>query len=131
MYVDSRVRTRDSISDSDFKLEIKEALDLPDNTVCYADDISIPHTWRISESHNNKCYIISKMGYLVHTSFANRWDPCILTLPEGNYTGSNRASAIQGLLNGFAVTFDVDVVSNITRGTISIETKSEGMDSHT
>ena len=33
-YVDSRFRTRDSISDSDFKIELKEALDLPDNAVC-------------------------------------------------------------------------------------------------
>ena len=34
-YVDSRFRTRDSNSDSDFKFELKEPLDLPDNTVCY------------------------------------------------------------------------------------------------
>ena len=47
-----------------FKGELKEALDLPDNTVCYIDDISIPHTWRTVESHNNKFYIIFKMMYL-------------------------------------------------------------------
>ena len=46
------------------KLELKEPLDLPDNTACYVDDISIPHTWRTIESHNNKFYIISKMVYL-------------------------------------------------------------------
>ena len=50
-YVDSRFRTRGSNSDSDFKFELKEALGLPDNTVCYIDDISIPHTWRTIESH--------------------------------------------------------------------------------
>ena len=55
-YVDSRFRTGDSISDSDFTFELKEALDLPDNTVCYIDDISIPHTWRTIEPHNNKFY---------------------------------------------------------------------------
>ena len=43
-----------------FKFELKEALGLPDNTVCYIDDLSIPHTWRTIESHNNKFYIISK-----------------------------------------------------------------------
>ena len=43
-----------------FKFELKEALDLPDNTVCYIDDISIPHTWRTIVSHNNKFYIIFK-----------------------------------------------------------------------
>ena len=42
------------------KFELNQALDLPDNTVCYVDDISIPHAWRTIESHNNKFYIILK-----------------------------------------------------------------------
>ena len=33
-YVDSRYKSNGSVSNSDFKFEIKEALDLPDNTVC-------------------------------------------------------------------------------------------------
>ena len=57
-YVDSRFRTRDPNSDSDFKIDLKEPLVLPDNTVCYIDDISIPHTYRTIESHNNEFYII-------------------------------------------------------------------------
>ena len=55
-YVDSRFRTRDSNSDSDFMFELKEPLDIPDNTVCYVDGISIPRTWRTIESHNNKFF---------------------------------------------------------------------------
>ena len=46
VYVDSRFRTNDSDSSSDFKFELTEALDLADNAACYVDDISIPHTWR-------------------------------------------------------------------------------------
>ena len=53
-YVDSRFRTRDANSDSDFKSELKGALDLLDNTVCYIDGISIPHTGRTAESHNSR-----------------------------------------------------------------------------
>ena len=64
-YDDSRFRTRDSNSDSDFKIELKEPLDLPDNTVWYVDGISIPHAWRTIESHNNKCCICFKMEYLI------------------------------------------------------------------
>ena len=60
-YVDSIFKTRDSNSDSGFNIELKEALDLPGNAVCYVDDISIPHTWRTIESHN-KFYIFSKMN---------------------------------------------------------------------
>ena len=59
-YIDGRFRTFDSISDRDFKFESKEHLDSPDNIVCYVDDISIPHTWRTIESHNNKFYTILK-----------------------------------------------------------------------
>jgi hypothetical protein len=56
VYVDSRFRSKDSVSNSDFKFELNESLDLPDNTFCYVDDISIPHTWRTIESHDNKLY---------------------------------------------------------------------------
>ena len=40
------------------------------------------------------------------------------------------AAAIQELLNGFAVTFDFEVLYHSARGTITIEAKSEGMDEH-
>ena len=46
MYIDSRCKNNDSESNSGFKFELKEGLYLPDNTVCYVDDICIPHTWR-------------------------------------------------------------------------------------
>ena len=54
VYVDSRFRSKDSTSNIVFKSELNESLDLPDNTFCYVDDISIPHTWRTIESHDNK-----------------------------------------------------------------------------
>ena len=59
MYIDSRYKINDSVSNSDFKFEVKEALDLPDNTVCYIDDTSIPHTWYTVEEYNNQLYIAS------------------------------------------------------------------------
>ena len=133
-YVDSRFRTRDSNSDSDFKFELKEALDLPDNTVCYIDDISIPHTWRTIETHNNKFYIIFKMFYLAgggyETTEESNYNPYVLELPQGNYTGPQMAAAIQELLNGFALSFDFEVLYHSARGSITIEAKSEGNDSH-
>ena len=133
-YVDSRFRTRGSNSDSDFKFELKEALDLPDNTVRYIDDISIPHTWRTIESHSNKSYINSKMMYLASGGYditeEYDYDPFVLTLPEGNYTGPQMAAAIQELLNGFNVAFDFEVLYHPARGTTTVEAKSEGMGEH-
>ena len=58
------------------------------------------------------------------------YDPYVLTLPEGNYTGANLASGIQELLNVFAVTFGFEVLYLPARGAIAIEAKPEGMDSH-
>ena len=58
VYIDSRYKTNDSVRNSDFKFELREALDLSDNTVCYVDDTCIPHTWRTIESQNNKLYVI-------------------------------------------------------------------------
>ena len=45
VHIDSRYKTNGSVSDSGFKFELNEALGLGENTVCYIDDISIPHTW--------------------------------------------------------------------------------------
>ena len=115
--------------------ELKEPLDLPDNTVCYVDDISIPHTWRTIESHNNKFYTIFRMMYLAGGGTAiteeYNYDPYVLTLPEGNSTGPQLAAAIQELLNGFVVTFDFMVLYHPARGSITIEAKNdEGMAEH-
>ena len=45
VYIDSRYKAKEYVSNSGFKYEIKEHLALPDNTIWYIDDISIPHTW--------------------------------------------------------------------------------------
>ena len=45
VYIDSRFKTKDSVSNSHFKYELVESLQLPDNTVCYVDDVIIPHSY--------------------------------------------------------------------------------------
>ena len=133
-YVDSRFRTRDSNSDSDFNFGAKEPLALPDNTVCFVDDISIPHTRRTIESHDDGLYVTFKLEYFAgggyETTVEYICNPHVITLPEGNYTGAQMATAIPELPNGFAVTFDFEVLYQPAGGTITIEAKSEGMGSH-
>ena len=70
------------------------------------------------------------MEYLNGFEIVYRYGMFILILPGGNYTGTSLAAGIQGLLNGFAVTFNFEVAYHPARGTISIEAKSEGMGSH-
>ena len=55
VYIDSRYKISDSISNSEFKFEIK-TLDSGGNAVCYIDDISVPHTWYTTENYNNQLY---------------------------------------------------------------------------
>ena len=94
MYVDSRYRTNDSESNSDFQFELKEALDLPDNTECYIDEISIPHTWYTVEVNlNNTLYIITtRMEPGVNPTW---YHPLALKMTSGNYTGTSLARALQ------------------------------------
>ena len=127
VYVDSRFRTNDSDSNSDFTFELTEALDLADNAVCYVGDISIPHTWRTIESYNNKFYII------LRTTVANtggsatyNWFPYVITIPEGNYDGYRLATGMQDLLNSIQLNFTFDVKYNTATGSIKIEETTEG-----
>ena len=93
VYVDSRYKNNDSVSNSEFKFELKETLDLHDNTVCHIDDISIPHTWyTIEESLNNTLYIITTQ---MNTDTPNWYHTLALEIPSENYTGSSLAMALQ------------------------------------
>ena len=127
VYVDSRFRTNDSDSNSDFKFELNEALDLPDNTVCYVDDISIPHTWRTIESYNNKFYIILRTTVANPNGSATyNWIPYMITIPDGNYDGYRLASGMQDLLNSIEINFTFEVKYNTATGSIKIEETTEG-----
>ena len=91
VYINSIYKANDSVSNSDCKFKLQEALYLPDNTVCYIDDISIPHSWYTMEYFNNKLYIQRTYGGM-------RIDGTIITTPVGNYNASRLASTIQDLV---------------------------------
>ena len=67
-------------------------------------------------------------GYEITEEY--NYNPYVLTLPKGNYTGPQLATAIQELLNGFVTTFGFEVVYQLARGSTTIEAKSDGMGSH-
>ena len=54
VYVDTRFKTVDSKSDSDFFIELPRSLNVPDNTICYINDIVIPVSWSTVDARNNK-----------------------------------------------------------------------------
>jgi hypothetical protein len=58
IYIDSRYKTADSVSSSNFKIDLQTTLLFPENSVFYIDDISIPHSWYTVENDiNDRIYI--------------------------------------------------------------------------
>jgi len=122
VYVDSRYKTSDSVSNSDFKFEINEALDLPDNTYCYIDDICIPHTWYTIEDFNNTLYIVAKLYIHYGTTYAAPvYQGYALKLSNGNYTGLSLANEIQEILNATIPDLAFTCSYGIATGKISIK----------
>ena len=59
IYIDSKYRTYDSNSTSDFKIQLRENFEIPDNTVMYIHEIAIPNVMHtIEEDVNNFVYFV-------------------------------------------------------------------------
>ena len=122
VYVDSRYKSNDSVRNSDFKFEFKEALDLPDNTVCYIDDISIPHTWyTIEENMNNTLYIVTSQ---MNPDLPTWHHTLALEIPSGNYTGSSLAMALQTELQFAEPDHQFVCIYNYATGSITIRSSN-------
>ena len=72
VYIDSGYKTSDSISSSGLKFEIQERLGLSDNTVCYIDDMSIPHTWYTIGTYNNQLYVETTNNSITNATVITR-----------------------------------------------------------
>jgi hypothetical protein len=102
IYCDTKFRRFDSKSTSNFKIDLPQTIKLPDNCVCYIDDVSIPRTWYTVESGvNDKLYF--RLTQSVSTSYDHS-----ITLDSKHYNGSQFAAEIQSKITAAtagAVTF--------------------------
>ena len=55
VYIDSRFKTADSKSNSDFKYELTQSIQLPDTCCCFVDDVIIPVSW-FNSDENSKTF---------------------------------------------------------------------------
>ena len=117
VYNDSIFKTKDSKSNSEFKFELTHSIQLPDNCVCYIDDIIIPHTWYTIEDFNNKLYV---RGYDIGVFITDRTS----TIANQNYTGDLLAAAIQTALDVAFTSITYTVTYMPRKGTIKIETST-------
>ena len=84
VYIDTRYKTNDSISTSQFKIELPDTLALPHNTIFHLDDISIPHSWRtVEEDVNDTLYM---QVSVLDASLPDNTNTCkLVTLAPGHY----------------------------------------------
>lgn len=94
IYVDSRFRTNDSVSSSNFKFQLPESLLMPENCTFSITDVCIPHSWYTLEFNvNDMLYwhlkdIQANFHYMYQTSLDSR-----------NYSGTELATEIQLRMN--------------------------------
>lgn len=119
LYIDSRDRTPDSKSASNFKIELPNTVQMPDNTVFFVTDVCIPHVWQtIEENFNDKLYLYyhTPSGSLPAQLAVSNSQYVVIKIPEGNYTLASLETTLPTLLtnalNATARSFTSFVVSS-------------------
>jgi len=95
IYIDTKYKTKDSVSNSDFKIELPETVLLPEKCKAYLDEICIPHSfYTIEAGINDKFYL--------HTSTTAANPPLdywIITITSKTYTGADLAAELANQIN--------------------------------
>ena len=84
VYIDTRFKAKDSLSDSDFWVELPRSLNVPDDCVCYIDGVVSPASWSAVDARSNKLYLDVRIDNHFH-----RYR--VVMLPSQNYMGSTLA----------------------------------------
>ena len=60
LYIDSKARTKDSKSTTDFSIDLVESLSMPEGAAFQVCDVLIPHTWYLVDENHCKLYFFEK-----------------------------------------------------------------------
>ena len=108
IYIDSRFKSADSKSDSDFHVDLPQNMLMPDGCGFYLDDVSIPVSWYpIIADRNDHLY------YKVDGAAG------VVVVPEGNYNLGSLNTAIVNQLNAGGI--ETHFVANALTLTNEIE----------
>ena len=95
IYIDSKARTNDSKSTTNFSIDLIESLPMPEDATFIVADIIIPHTWYlISPDQNRSLYVKEDLGGGQSGQYLYE-----LEIPAGSYDGPSLESAISNALN--------------------------------
>ncbi len=101
VYIDTRFKTADSRSDSDFYVELPRTLNIPDKCACYIDDIVIPVSWNTIDERNQNLWLTIYIDGVVTVN--------TVTFVSGNYTGVTFTSAFQSKVNAALLEYELSV----------------------
>ena len=96
-YIDSRFRTANSKSESDFNVELPRSFNVPDGVVAHIDDIVIPVSWSTIDERNQNCHVRMYSGGAI--------TPDKYTFAPANYDGFQFAVELELNLNYTATTY--------------------------
>ena len=100
IYIDSRFKTSDSKSDTDFNIELPRTFNIPDGVVAYIDDIVIPISFSTVDARNNNLYIkFLYDGFYYYKQ---------LTMDSKNYSGATFAEALKTKSNAAIVPYKLN-----------------------
>ncbi len=105
IYIDSRLRTANSKSESDFNVELPRSFNVPDGVVAHIDDIVIPVSWSTIDERNNTAYVAFYLWTTMHDK--------VITFDSKNYTGEMFATELKQKL--------IEAVAGFTHNGISVE----------
>lgn len=115
IYIDTRFKTDDSISNTDFYIDLPKTVNL-DNVRCYIDDIVIPVSFKVVEEYNSKMYFT--VFYYTGEYYITKYHT--ITLPPKNYNGVTLSYTLQTLMNlelventNFKMNVEYDFIENV------------------
>ena len=91
IYVDTRFRTKDSKSETDFSIELPRSFNVPDGVTAYIDDIVIPVSWSTVDERNRNCHI--------ELTYGSTWRYDNFYIVSKNYNGAQFATELASELN--------------------------------
>jgi len=109
IYIDSRDRTVDSKSASNFKIELPNTVQMPENTVFFVTDVCVPHVWKTVEEGFNDSLFLSYVVLGADGSLTEKFR--VVVLEEGNYTLPELSAQLQTKLNAIREPNDVSQIS--------------------
>ena len=110
-YIDSEYKTKDSISNANFKITLPQTITFGSNSVFYIDEVAIPHSWYTVEDFNIKLYLSIFVS-------ANGRDQHIIELSKQLYNGLTLATEI--VSKRTAIGYTPTVIYNASEQTISV-----------